>query len=66
MVIASRKERDSGADSVTGRHTGDPLPQVVFSPVICHDLGQEFKCPPSKVRFQEHHWLLNLTKNTLF
>ena len=31
MVIASRKERDSGADSVTGRHTGDPLPQAAAS-----------------------------------
>ena len=52
-MIASRKERDSGADSVTRRHTGDPLPQVVFPLVICHDPGQEFKWPPSKVRFQE-------------
>lgn len=57
-MIVSRKERDLGADSVSREYTEDPLPQVVFPPVIYHDSRQEFKCPPSEIRSQQqaaHH-----------
>lgn len=39
--------------TLSGRNTGDLLPQVVFSPVIYHDPRQEFKHPPSEVRSQK-------------